>query len=423
MKLVFCEYDKSAAIRQSRLFGGCRTGWGFMVALLLAACSTIDDSQDGCPDTTAPGISSAIAFSIDDLATRSAKNTLTTDGSGANEASLKALGFGVFASYTAQHKYSESTVKPDFMYNDRIYWDTDKWTYTPLRYWPNGEGEAPSGMADNPHYVSFFAYAPYSDGDASDPATNPAGYCIPSFSNNHELGDPWLVYRIIDQENLDKQIDLSYAMNLDQYRHVPNEQVNFSFKHALAAFGDQVTICLDKKPDPDDDSEPNHSQEALELLENVQLVLTNVSIEYALTNKARLVLWNNGDPYWQPILSEQMIANRTVTFLDETSHPDGYVLFSRTNWVTDSKPKNGDGKFVWESTEDHAIFFIPMEVEGYAQTATLSVTYDVLVDGVRDATMSRTKKKVIKLNQYYDTFKTGGHALNVVNGTLTWEED
>lgn len=426
MMLVFWKCNKSATIRQSRLFGGCRAGWGLALTLLLAACSTIDDSQDGCPEAqvSSGNPDGAIAFSIDEGSTRAAKNTLTTDGSGANEASLQTLGFGVFASYTGLHKYSESTVKPDFMYNDRIHWDTDKWTYSPLRYWPNGEGEAPSGMADNPHYVSFFAYAPYSDGDSSDPATNPAGYCIPSFSNNHELGDPWLIYRIIDQENLDKQVDLAYAMNLDEYRHVPNQAVSFSFNHALACFGDKVTIALDKKDDPDDSSEPDKAQEALERLENVEVVLTNVSIDYALTNKAKLVLWNNGDPYWQPVLSEQMIAYRTVTFLDETSHPDGYTLFSRSGWTTDdSLNKNDDGKFCWESTEDHAIFFIPLEVEGYPQTATLSVTYDVLVDGVKDETMSKTKSTVLKLNQYYSDFKHGGWRLNVVNGTLTWEED
>ena len=391
-------------------------------ALMITGCSTIDDQYGDCPDTTTePG--SAIAFSISESTTRQAVNTLTVDGSGANEASLKTLGFGVFASYTGIHKYSESTVKPDFMYNDQINWVTDKWTYSPLRYWPNGEGEAPGGMAENPHYVSFFAYAPYSNGDDSDPATNPTGYCIPSFSYNHEVGDPWLIYRIIDQANLDKQVDLVYAMNLDKCRQVPNVPVNFTFNHALASFGDQVTICIDKKADPDDPSEPDKSQEALERLQNVEVVLTNVSIEYALTNKAKLILWNDGDPYWQPILSQQMITYRTVSFLDETTHPTGYTIFRRTDWTTDNTlPKNADGKFSWESTENHGIFFIPMEVEGYPQTATLSVSYDVLVDGVKDQEMSKTKKTTIRLNQYYGDFKHGGHRLELLNGTLTWDD-
>lgn len=390
--------------------------------LLLTACSAegLEAVPGGGTDLANGSIGSAIAFSVlqdpdDDSSakTRTAKNTITVEGSGTNEASLKTTGFGVFASYTKIHKYSESTVKSDFMYNDNVSWNStdNAWEYSPLRYWPNGEGEAEGGTADNPHYVSFFAYAPYSDGDGSDPANNPAGYCIPSFSYSHENGDPWIIYRLIPQANIDKQVDLVYAKNLDETRQVTNVPVQFDFKHALACFGDQITIGFEQT-DPDDKGTP---KEALERLPDVEVKLTDVHIDYTLVNKAKLVLWNNGEPYWQPILSEQMSAERTVTLLPNSSQTD-FTIFKRENKVTGTNTS-------WESPDlGFGLFFIPITIDGYPQKATITVGYDVYVSGLKDEKMSLTKTREIDLDAYYDDFKAGGYGKNKVNITLTWDD-
>ncbi|MBQ9660456.1 MAG: hypothetical protein IJV37_04230, partial [Bacteroidales bacterium] len=105
----------------------------------------------------------AIAFSVsagDYLATR-AEGEIPTD-----EVLRAGSGFGVFACYTGAHKYSESSVSPDFMYNQKVTYNPGipAWEYSPVKYWPNGEGEPVGETGENPHYVSFFAYAPYSDG-------------------------------------------------------------------------------------------------------------------------------------------------------------------------------------------------------------------------------------------------------------------
>ena len=470
MMLVFWKCNKSATIRQSRLFGGCRTGWGLMVALLLAACSTIDDSRDGCADIVKSNSGSAIAFSA------SSMGTTVNDGQPVTRAigmimnggdidydpaeghiDLHDAGFGVFASYTGMHKYSAVTVKPDFMYNDHVYWDAgitinNKWNYSPLRYWPNGEGDV-SGITGNvPHYVSFFAYAPYSDGDDSDPATNAAGYCIPSFSNAHEEGDPWLVYRLIDQEHLNMQVDLLYAdgsgdLLLDRtklpYSTDDAGRVNISFKHALACFGEKMTITLDQKADPNDDSEEPKAKEVLQNFNNAELRITRVAIVYQLTPKARLVLWNQGEPNWQPIVSQVMLEERTVTLLDATRDvdpDDPITLFDCTDGVANTSGTYYDDteeKFIWDSSKANGttyagdaslagragLFFIPVEVDGFPQTATVSVTYEVLVQGVKDESMSTTKTSTIALSKYYDSFQKGGQRMNQINITLTLDDN
>lgn len=58
--------------------------------------------------------------------------------------------FGVFAYYSATGFYSAPTSKPDYMYNIHVTRPDGVWTYTPLKFWPQGS-------------VSFFAYTPHTD--------------------------------------------------------------------------------------------------------------------------------------------------------------------------------------------------------------------------------------------------------------------
>ena len=231
-----------------------------------------------------------------------------------DDASLQAGGFGVFGCYTGLHNYSESDANSSFMYNQELEWVSGDahWEYNPVKYWPGEEG----------HKVSFFAYAPYSECDGTG--------CIPSCVRYQETADPWVMYRIA--EDPAQQVDLLYATPLlDQTKMAVNERLEFTFKHALACVGDNVTISTSA----------------------TGVTLKEVSIDYTLTAKGRLVLWNRGSANWTPIQSEDVVTVRSVSLLTAGNEP---------------LPKTFTGQ---------GLFCIPVEAAGYPQKATIHVTYVV----------------------------------------------
>ena len=137
----------------------------FATALLLTACSNDDagsqDKSSGLP----------IAFNAEqvDYVTRAAGEIANLDG-------LRQKGFGIFACYTGKLKYEFTSVTSDFMYNQGVNWESGRWEYFPLKYWPN-EAE---------DMVSFFAYGPYEDAPSGEK-------CIADIVPVNEQGDPWLV--------------------------------------------------------------------------------------------------------------------------------------------------------------------------------------------------------------------------------------
>ena len=325
-----------------------------MAAWLLTACSGNEDLPLTSENTAVPvGFSASMSVEDgDDWPVTRAANEL-------NDTQLQTTGFGVFASYTGLHKYSESNVSSDFMYNDYIYRSGTKWTYSPLRYWPNGEGEATDEGAELPHYVSFFAYAPYSDNSQ----TNAAGYCIESFHHASEHTNPWLVYRL--HKDVSSQVDLLYAQKLDETKkeHPVNTPVNFTFKHALACVGDEVSILLSDKV-----------KSVINNRTNTALKLMDVVITYHLTEKARLMLWSppeSNTANWQPILSENFLTERTVTLLNNANRQ----IYS-SNGTVANNTISGKG-----------LFFIPLEVGGERQSADIYVKYVVEQGGVNIGTI------------------------------------
>lgn len=361
------------------------------IVLLLTGCNNDDQPT--------AGLNSQVAVTL--FATMDNKSV--AQGRGATRTPNKAInnnpalsdkgGFGVFACYTGLHKYGDSNVHPDFMYNEHVTGNTDGsvWTYTPLKYWPNGEGDAApiTGIVDLPHYVSFMAYAPYSDNSTGD-----AGYCIPSFSLQGEIGNPWLTYRIANQteENpddfLNQQVDLLYAPALlDQTRPNDNSHLLFQFDHALACVGDKVTIKCSEGIKNQLNSRISST------ISNAKVVVTSITIEYTLTSKARLILWNNGEANWQTILSEEPTCKRVVTILSHSDNPDNGIPVDA---YSTSKPSEFTLTDTWI---DKGVFYIPVELAGYAQTATVSITH-------RMATLSGSTWR-------YDTEKMGTASINL----------
>ncbi len=276
------------------------------IAVLLTLFAGVACNEIERPEEKMVPISFSAAVS-DGIATRAT-------GMIGDDASLQSGGFGVFGCYTGLHNYSESDANSSFMYNQELEWVSGDahWEYSPVKYWPGEEG----------HKVSFFAYAPYSECDGTG--------CIPSCVRYQETADPWVMYRIA--EDPAQQVDLLYATPLlDQTKMAVNERLEFTFKHALACVGDNVTISTSA----------------------TGVTLKEVSIDYTLTAKGRLVLWNRGSANWTPIQSEDVVTVRSVSLLTGGHEP---------------LPKTFSGQ---------GLFCIPAEAAGYPQKATIHVTYVV----------------------------------------------
>ena len=322
---------------------------------LVSGCSHTDEDASQRPDNQSR---TAIGFSVDEpAATRTASNTLTSNGTGTNEQSLKAKGFGVFASHTGSHPYVSSTTVCDLMWNQQIAWNSTaaRWTYNPVVYWPNTDDGASE-------YVTFFAYAPYSDG-----ATDDASACIVEFSLAGETGDPWLVYQLggtTDAEGTDgwkaRQVDLLYDFKKDQVRPTsPSTKTTFSFRHALSCMGDQITLtCSDNLKSRLQALYASTGSSA-----DVTLTLDRLLLDYELTSKAKLVLNGSIQPNWKTLESGEPVVHR---YLDLTP-----------NQVIATATSASSCTLTDYTTANQGIFYIPLEVGTNSQKVTATVYYTV----------------------------------------------
>lgn len=250
-------------------------------------------------------------------------------------------GFGVFASYTGLYHYSESSVTSDFMHNQEVTWNGSDWEYDPVKYWPNEVGG----------HVSFFAYAPFSDGD---PDNGSAGYCIPSFSHAKEQTDPWIIYRI--HTDPAQQVDLLYSLPvLDQTRPEPAYKLPFDFRHALACVGDDISVNIAQDVKTKLDAFVSGS----DMYDDAEILLSNVTVTYTLIEKARLTLWNRGQANWSPVLSETGLTTRTVEYFNGERS-----LYRVSTAYEGSWSDSGNG-----------VYYIPLVTESEHQTANVQVTY------------------------------------------------
>ncbi|MBQ9665555.1 MAG: fimbrillin family protein [Bacteroidaceae bacterium] len=223
--------------------------WSYIIVLwmsaLLHGCADHDDT------TPLPSSDMAVQFDVniadsDDSETRAGYYNATIDLN-----VLKAsTAFGVYAYYTGAAPWdtyvAADTVYPNFMYNQQVFWNTDEkiWTYSPLKYWPNGQGTAQDddGMGETEHKVSFFAYAPYvvnitdTSTVKNDPTTD-TSYGITAINGCTENG-PTIDYAV----NPTKPVDLLYAdSQIDKVKQDITSKVPFTFRHALASIDIYVT--------------------------------------------------------------------------------------------------------------------------------------------------------------------------------------
>ena len=228
--------------------------------MALTGCSQSSDLTEIDTTNNAPVGQKAISFD-----TYLATNTRAGVSGGQTTETLKTNGFGVLGYYTAQNPYSNGTT-PNFMYNTKVSGTTTgtttTWTYSPLLYWPNNDGDK----------ISFFAYAPYvavtpNTGNPTADATTG----ITAITSNAVSETPKISYKLAEDKT--QSVDLLWGvkkgtvsdLNKDLTRTQANiSGVGFTFKHALAM------CCLQAKVATDDASfDPS----------NTKITIQNVLIE------------------------------------------------------------------------------------------------------------------------------------------------
>jgi len=302
---------------------------------------------------------------------------------------------GVFAYNTGHYKYNEVSTNPNFMYNEKVTYDGSSWTYSPIKYWPNGEGNVTGNTGERPEYLSFFAYAPYSNPDASTPTD--ADKCITAFHLQEEPGNPWLIYQLA--EDPAHQVDVLFASSypdlIDLVKPGINDKVNMLFHHALACVGEQLEIKCSVLMQEETDKLVDGVN-----VTKAQILLRRAYITYHLTARARLNLLSTGYiARWEPILNGEQTTDRIVTY----GPADVYapeVLYS-------TEPGENPSGGSWLSPDGMGILYIPYDRIADPQTFTVTVEYLVrtyngtnYIDGPEQTRTSST----ILLSSYPQAF-------------------
>lgn len=231
-------------------------------ALLLGACTAKEQQPEA---KAAPEAVSFDAYLNRGVATKAGTaGELVLDN-------LKNEGFGVFGYYTNDVLYSQAFL-PNFMYNEWVYFyhPDNIWQYDYPKYWPNEFGS--NAESENVDRVSFFAYAPYVEVDASTGlVTGDQTYGITKVTRATDSGDPKVSYlasftpaQCVDLCWGVAAADLTAGLGTpdgtnnvskdDPFLNVAklpaNTPVKYSFKHALAALNVQIDAVIDAQDDP-----------------------------------------------------------------------------------------------------------------------------------------------------------------------------
>lgn len=159
-------------------------------------------------------------------------------------------GFGVFG-YYADNSGNGNTndiasaanpakFTPNFMYNQKVTYSASKWSYSPLKYWPNEYSAANAKTDAGIDKLSFTAYAPH--------VTTVGDDGITAFSTNTATGSPTIAFKV--PADGAKQIDLLYAKNfastINLVKSTIPYAVSFEFAHALSQLSFKVQAVVDE---------------------------------------------------------------------------------------------------------------------------------------------------------------------------------
>lgn len=318
-----------------------------MSAMLLAACS----SEELNVQTPSPDVTDNAAVTFDAYALRGVTRAGTAGD--VTNGNIGTTGFGVFAYYTASTPYSKNA-KPDFMFNQKVVKTGDAWTYEPVKYWPNEFGE--TAKSDNTDYVTFFAYAPWTDfvpttgapvpvtsATVTESVEHQQNYNIIGIKDNETAGDPIVQYRVDTDPATSVDLLWGVAANATDYAPIatnnrmqnvtglpflnltkPSDasasKLNFRLQHALA----KVKITIDYISDATaatNTATINKDETRIFLR---QASISGLAMEGALNlNNTQVDNQNLGIPLWKDIDGENELAfAEAVEFFD--GRRDGY---------------------------------------------------------------------------------------------------
>lgn len=135
---------------------------------------------------------------------------------------------GVYAAYTGSDSWSASK-SLDFMMNQEVTKGTEasSWSYSPLKYWPANEAEK----------ISFFAYAPYGDGNNVTLTKNTTD----NTTTTAPTGAPVATFSITDAA-IAQTPDFVVGSKINQTK---TDKVSFTLKHALTRVAMQAKVGSD----------------------------------------------------------------------------------------------------------------------------------------------------------------------------------
>lgn len=240
-----------------------------LVAMLASCDVQIDHVDDGgkAVDSTAVGFG---AYVYRGVSTKAGWNDGVLTGETIKNPEA---GFGVFGYASQSLPYNERS-KPDFMYNQPVKHPSDRWTYEPVKYWPNEETAS----------VSFFAYAPFvevnpSTGVVSDNSTDG----IIGMTHHLAEGDPQVWYSTTLTPGND--VDLCWGIPfLNEKKRGTGERLQFEFHHALSQLNVQI--------DTDSDAASQAAEETRIYVRSV--TFTGFAIRGSLNlNSVNAPIWND----------------------------------------------------------------------------------------------------------------------------------
>ena len=263
-----------------------------MAALMAAACTGVEDEVGAEQQTAEPQMVDFGAYLQRGTTRAGTAGTLTTNGGGSGEVSLKTAGFGVIGYSTDKATYS-SLAMPNFMYNQQVTYDgvSAAWTYSPVKYWPN---------AAYGSYLSFFAYAPFAEvTPITGLATANGDVGIGALTSTETAGDPKVRYYVSLTPS--ECVDLCWANpQKNLLKSAVDSRVTFSFHHALASLNVQIAI------DVDDDG-------ALDA--NTRIWVRQVAFD-GFDMSGMLNLASESEPTWSDVLGGPQLGIASVTVHD-----------------------------------------------------------------------------------------------------------
>lgn len=392
-------------------------------AVLFAACT----SDEATVPEVAQEAPQAVAFdTYTPAATRAGeKGVMTTStlmGTSANNYT-DGTGFGVFAQYSDDGNYANTTSPSNFMWNQKVAYSASAWTYSPLKFWPNetesdsqtSDGAATSTATDK---LSFFAYAPYVANLTSDYTGKLDG---PTYSDAPEIGDskitangggieaiiantatgndPWVRYTIATKPSQSVDLlwgvapagGLSYETVNPNYggtgvatlnvaegmplvnliKPAKDQKIKFLFQHALARLGLTVVAAYDQIA-------PGGSPSATTKIAVKSVVITETTATKQLATTASLNL-KNTTAFKSLWISRKNVGNWTFTIDNGTGgelNPN--IAYNTTASDTYSQSGSWTGVTTSETpviADNKYFMLIPNHADTQLQVV---ITYDVI---------------------------------------------